>query len=274
MSRHRSWCFTVNNYTEEEWTRLCTFVEEDKCRYMCVGKEVAESGTPHLQGYLSFANAKSLKSVKKLLPTAHLEITRGQPDEAADYCKKDGDFFEAGERPVSQKRKGTAEKERWDLARQAAKEGRFEDIDSDIYMRTISACKRIRFDEILRQQQESLDELQNEWRHGMTGSGKSFGARKDYPDLFSKPLNKWWDGYGGQEVVLLEDVDPTHGKWLGYFLKIWGDHYPFQGEVKGGTMLVRPKKIIVTSQYTADKVFDDLETSEAIHRRYKHILIE
>jgi len=47
--------------------------------------------------------------------------------------------------------------------------------------------------------------------------------------------NKWWDGYSGQRVVLLEDF--RHAD-LADYLKIWTDRYPFTAEIKGGT--VRP----------------------------------
>lgn len=53
--------------------------------------------------------------------------------------------------------------------------------------------------------------------------------------LFLKSQNKWWDGYDGQAVALLDDYD---GDWkaFGHLLKIWADQYVFPGEVKHGTL--------------------------------------
>ncbi|GIY98945.1 hypothetical protein CEXT_117961 [Caerostris extrusa] len=59
------------------------------------------SGTPHLQGYVVSNNRQRLSAAKKILPAAHLEISRGAPQEASDYCKKDGDFSEYGRLPMS-----------------------------------------------------------------------------------------------------------------------------------------------------------------------------
>ena len=89
MSRSRHWCFTLNNYNEEDYA---LFLEPNSSlSYCCVGKEVGDSGTPHLQGFLSFSNARRLNGVTQayFAGRGHWEISRS-PSKAADYCKKDG----------------------------------------------------------------------------------------------------------------------------------------------------------------------------------------
>ena len=90
----KDWCFTLNNYTEEEYHDIT----HGEYQYLSVGKEVGESGTPHLQGFLQLVNRKRLEGVKKLpgFARAHLEVRRGTPFEAAKYTQKDGDFVEDG----------------------------------------------------------------------------------------------------------------------------------------------------------------------------------
>ena len=95
----RAFCFTINNWTEDD----ISFLDELSCRYLCYGKEVGESGTPHLQGYVYFDNRRSVKGIVKVL-RGHVEVAKGNAEQNAAYCSKDGDFFERGDRPCQGKR--------------------------------------------------------------------------------------------------------------------------------------------------------------------------
>ena len=44
-------------------------------------------------------------------------------------------------------------------------------------------------------------------------------VRDTYQVFYTKPMNKWWDGYAGEEVVVLDDFDPRHAEHLSYYLK-------------------------------------------------------
>lgn len=90
--------FTLNNYTQDEVTQL-TSDFATSYKYLVFGREVGDSGTPHLQGFLILQAKKTLNQVRLLpgLGRAHLEGTRGTSLQAATYCKKDGDFDEFGE---------------------------------------------------------------------------------------------------------------------------------------------------------------------------------
>ncbi len=89
----KHWCFTLNNYTEENLATLNSL--ERSVTYLIYGKEVSETDTPHLQGFVSFPSKKRLNQVIALLGQCHCSVTRSVKH-SIEYCKKDGDFTEIG----------------------------------------------------------------------------------------------------------------------------------------------------------------------------------
>jgi len=266
MTRSLGWCFTLNNYTEEERTALIG----TQCRYMVVGREIGAEGTNHLQGFVQFEKpGKTLAACKKLNARAHWESSKGSIDQNYAYCTKDGDFEEVGVKPMTQQKKGEAEKHRWDEILSAAQDGRLEDIPAEVrlkYPRNIAYIRQ----EATRKQVLKDTEEENLWIYGPTKTGKSLMARTLYPDLYLKMCNKWWDGYEQQDVVLLEDFDQQHDK-LVHYLKIWADRYPFPAETKGGSFVIRPRRIIVTSNYHPEDIWTKQPDLAPILRRFKLI---
>lgn len=112
------------------------------------------------------------------------------------------------------------------------------------------------------------DNPPNEWHYGLTGSGKSWYARTTYPDAYKKLNSKWFESYKGEPVILLEDLGMSH-LYLGDHLKIWADKYGFRAEVKYASVVLRPEKIIVTSNYHPSELWPDKNVSDPILRRFK-----
>lgn len=61
------------------------------------------------------------------------------------------------------------------------------------------------------------------WLFGKPGSGKTRWATTEYKQAYKKLANKWWDGYMGQEAVLLDDLGREVGKTLTDKMKLWAD---------------------------------------------------
>lgn len=261
-TRSRNWCFTLNNYTDDEYV----LIKNIECKYIVIGKEVGESGTPHLQGYVHFAHAKAFTAVQKLIKRAHLEVMRGTALEASTYCKKDGVFFENGDHPKTAADGGKMEQDRWAVAKaQAFETGDCE--DPMISFLHYKACKN-QLNKRLKLQVLPDTTERMRWYWGESGTGKSRAARTEFPNAYLKMCNKWWDGYDEQEVVLIEDFDKEHA-CLAHHLKIWGDRYPFLCEHKGGATKIRPKLVIVTSNYHPKDIWSDDRDLSPILRRFQ-----
>lgn len=263
--RSKNFTFTLNNYTSEHLTTLEVLVEHKHTRGIFYGKEVGESGTPHLQGFICFTTLKSMKQCIKAIPGAHVEIMKGTIEQNVAYCSKGNDFTTLGELPMSQQKKGDAEKQRWAQAKQAAVEGRMDDIPEDIYIRYIRNLEYICAKN--KPKPTDLDKLDNHWYCGPSGTGKSLKAREENPGAYTKLNNKWWDGYNGEETVIIDDFDKYDVALSGH-LKRWCDHYSFPAEFKGGVKVIRPKRIIVTSNYTPEEIWEEENTLGPIRRRF------
>lgn len=264
--RSRSWCFTLNNYTDEEVERLQS--EALKTQYLVFGREVGDKGTPHLQGYVYFEHKKSFKQLKAFIgKRAHIEITRGSFLANIRYCsKEDPEPFTHGTPPATAQEKGRLTKERYAKLWKDAVSGDLSQIDPQRKIQHYRTLKQIGQDAL--DMSGTLEETTGHWITGSFGCGKSHLARTTYPNAYIKTPDQWWDNYNGQETVIIEDMDPYHVA-LGYSLKIWGDKYSFPAPYKGGIYkAIRPQRIIITSQYLPSDIWTDKKTIDAIEDRY------
>lgn len=262
-SSSRNWVFTLNNYTEQD---IQDIKDCEALTYLVFGFEIGESGTPHLQGFCIHEKKTSLGVMKKIIPKAHWEMARGTAVQAAAYCKKDGNFHEQGVQPLPA---GESKKRQWDEITDLARAGKFSDLIDrypSMYLRYYKGLKAMRYE--CAACVESAPVMDNYWYTGHSGSGKSRTARERYPGAYIKMANKWWDDYAGEDVVIIEDWSPDHA-YLVNDLKLWTDHHSCRVEAKYGSMVVRPKTIIITSQYSIEECFNRVRDSDAIVRRFK-----
>ena len=104
--RVRHFLFTINNYAGDEQKEI---EGSALYKYGIIGKEVSESGTPHLQGYVQLHKRTTLKAATKLFQAlchnkAHITVPDGTAAQNRTYCSKDGDFVEWGTPPKPGKR--------------------------------------------------------------------------------------------------------------------------------------------------------------------------
>jgi len=264
----RAWCFTINNYTDEDQCDVYGLEMSKDVKYGIAGLEVGEQGTPHIQGYVYFKNPKSRKQLSEMLPRASLRAANGTADQNEAYCSKDGEFWEFGTKPMDQEEKGKRGKlsieQRWDLC----VDGAF----SKLAPENLKAYEYVHRKFGLAAKIKTRGTLDNYWIHGPSGCGKSTYAREVLKAKYFKMANKWWDDYDGTSTVLIEDYSPKMTRDLEDLLKLWADHYPFKGEYKGGSMDMRPDRLIITSQYSIDDCFDSQESKDAIKRRFKQLV--
>lgn len=259
----RSWTFTLNNPGARP------VFDESKMKYMIYQLEQGESGTPHLQGYISFLTPRNLSQNQKLIPGAHFEIAKGSAEQNKAYCSKEPrleDTVEYGE----------------------IQQGKRNDLEAVV--QTIKSSKRPLADVIeehplpfikysrgiekvcnyyLEKNTREFRIIQVEVYWGKTGTGKTRKAVEENSDHFilrnfSKDI--WFDGYTGQSVLIIDEFK----NWitLTYLLALL-DGYQCPLPIKGSLTYAQWTKVIITSNLNTDEWFPNIdeEHKKALERR-------
>lgn len=231
-------------------------LNEIECRYLVNGREVGESGTEHIQGYIEFDHPQRLAGLKKILERAHWEQRKGTPKQASLYCKKDGQWEERGELPKQGARS--------DLAKVA------EQVRDGVSLRTVAETDPGTYVRYYRGLQ-NLKDIQSEhrteppivtWLWGRTGSGKTRMATSG-ADFYMKDGTKWWDGYTQQKTIVIDDFD---GQWPFRDLLRLLDRYPYQGQTKGGYVKINSPEIYITCEFEPKHFWTTNELAQILRR--------
>lgn len=265
-TRARGWCFTENNPGNPD-DLVQRLKQNESVQYFVFQ---LERGTKqqrlHWQGYLYLKNPHRMAGVKDILgrQSVHLEVQRGTNKEASEYCEKedvrvDGPW-KHGTLPQQGKRKDLEE------LFQVARESRSVRVTLEAMpaaaMRHLRAVERV----------TAMYSDKRNWAMdvrvyiGAPGTGKSRAARdlctQEGVEWYTKPNNKWWDGYEGQHTVVWDDIDPEYVS-IQFLLQLL-DRYDMQVEIKGGMKQMVSKRIIFTTNVTFESMYP--------HARAEHLV--
>jgi len=248
MSRSRNFCFTLNNYSDAnlEWWKQA--VEMEFFKYVCFGQEIGDSLTPHLQGYVQLP--KDRKSIKALIDSLanetcgkpHWEIARGSLEDNQNYTKKEGVWLEFGAPSCTGR---GARSDLYEVATAISKGASLQEVVEDHPVEFIKYSGGLQKLVLFHMKPRNFKTTVL-WYWGATGTGKSRTAWETYPAAYAKSAaNKWWDGYLGQPVTILDDWRPTKEIPFNEMLSLM-DRYPKTVESKGGTIHFVSKILIIT----------------------------
>lgn len=265
-TKTRSYCFTLNNYTETEMAA----VKDIECSYLVFGKEVGECGTPHLQGFIHFINPRTIKGLKKVvgLERAHLEVAIA-PKKAIEYCKKDGDVFEKGEFKQGARNDLMAVYDDVKNGKSVDDVAWTDPSAYDAASKTLLKLEDIRLRKLRRSAM-----TEGIWVFGKTGVGKSEWAfEQSEGSQYIYPFdNEWWDSYKGEDCVI---IDEFRGQLPYNVLLKMVDKHPnfFVRRRCREPMPFISKKVIITSSLPPWKVFKNLDAQDSLNQLYRRFKI-
>lgn len=246
----RKFFLTVNNYSPQEWWDACDIVH--KCKYGICCKEVGELGTPHIHIWVHFENARTFNSIQKKFKRANIQQGMGRDSDQV-YLKKGGDFVEFGE-PEKQGQRNDIHKVKEVISAGGGMKEIIEEVNS---------YQAIRGGELLLKYLETPREIKPIeviWFYGKAGTGKTKTVFDTEVNPFTPTTFKWWEGYDGHKVVLVDDWRPT---WCSFVdLLRLTDIYPFRIQNKGGSRQVKYNKIYFTSDGSPLDYFSNLPEDE------------
>lgn len=208
-------CYTLNNYTNEEYQALVDYSEVPNCIYHVIGKEVGEQGTPHLQGFVIFHRKVSFTWLRREFNArAHYEWARGPSAAAAEYCKKDGDFVEHGYPPRQGGRSDIEIAQGWirdfvDRERRVPTERELADACPITYLRNRRGCMEYA-------------------RAICPAPNMRQGELRDWQDELHQELD---EGATDREILFYVDIDGNQGKT--WFQQWYLSTYPEKTQVLG-----------------------------------------
>lgn len=268
-NRARAYCITINNpHREEEKLLALPF------KYLIFQYEEGEAGTPHIQAYVHFESSVAFSTVKKGLPTAHIEAAKGTPASNVAYCSKEegriAGPYEHGERPFMGKRTDLQE---ISLMLQAGASVRdVLCVNNHKHVRHIQYVNII--DNLLGNPKDRSEETDVYIYWGASGTGKTRKVFDDYKSVYKCLYNKgvkWFNGYTRQDCILLDDwpfeLDPE----TYHFLLDLTDRYPSQQQTKGGFITINKSSVVLTSNASPCNWFKGAGL-QSLTRRVKQIV--
>ena len=257
-TRSRTYCMTINNYDLDDIEKLKNL----KYKYLIIGDEVGESGTPHLQIFVHLKSASKFSALKLKFPRAHIEVAKGNDKQNREYCSKQNVLFEDGQ--ISEQGKRTDIENIKEILTEG---GNMRDV-----VAVAKSVQSVRMAEI---QLKYFEKQRNwkphvSWYWGATGTGKSKRAHEEMPDAYvAMETATWWEGYDAHEDVIIDDMRKNFCTYSRLLVLL--DRYACRVECKGGSRQFVPRRIIITSCYSPREMYDTREDIFQLIRRIDKI---
>jgi len=273
----RRWTYT--DYQEDGVLEL-NLRRHDQFRGLVRQRErCPDTGREHTQGYVEFKAPIRLAALKKVCPQTHWELAKGTREHNITYCTKEESRLPGTDPTIDVGLQSGGQGRRNDLLEIASNivngtYGRDEILDQhpDILLKYSRGVNELLRAAQQRSSKGARTNLQVEIIWGPAGTGKTRHCWGDGVFILERSNSDtiWWDGYDGEETLLIDDF---YG-WCKHslLLRIL-DIYPCRLDIKGGTTYAKWTKVYITSNVHPAHWYKNFvwEDDDALRRRVHKI---
>lgn len=272
-TRYTNICFTINNWTEEEYDLLQETFAEKNMKYMVIGKEIGpQEGTPHLQCMAQLGRQWARATISKWPGFTRAAIYPcGNPEKQQKYCKEDLDWIELGKFQKSGKRNDLL------AATELIKQGKtLKDLADDpaTALCVVKFYKGLHyFRSLVRPSRTGPPKVF--WLYGDAGVGKTWLATGVAEVLYSGDYwisdgsLSWFDEYDGQRVAILDEFDPSQCTLQRLHRLL--DRYSMRVPFKGGFMDWSPDVIFITADSSPTEMYENRVTPRKLQQLLRRL---
>ena len=260
--------------------------DEKVHNYLVFGREQTKDGLEHWQGYVEFHREwinqyhithprlkyRDISATLGLSNKTHLERARYDAFANSKYCKKANQFKTFGE-PVKQGKRTDLDAMARSILSGKKRTREIAEENPSVWVRNHRAMDRLQSMADAKLERKDVHIL---WYHGPPGTGKSVSIRKLYPNAYKYLFDGWWDGYDGQDTVIIDECTPdmfnaTHKP--SFWNTLIQDGEPYRAGTKGSHAQIVATKFIMISNFTPQQCVARLSPvqQEAFLRRIRKI---
>lgn len=238
--------------------------------YLAWSREICpETGRPHLQGFAYCRKRLTCFGFRKLLG-CWADGMRGRVEDSEAYCSKAASLNHLGKMPG-------ARGARTDLTEACDQVRGGKDVNELIvenpilyhqFGRTLTALQ-----DVTNLKKYRTEMTQGKWYWGSTGVGKSHTVFQDYDPTTHYVLNLedngWWDGYAGQQIVILNDFrgQLPYSQMLNLL-----DKWPYSVKRRNRPPFpFTSKEILITASLPPEDVYHNLSAKDGIDQLLRRL---
>lgn len=245
-TRSRGWAVTIFDSQELELFKALD------TQYKIYGEETCPTtGKKHFQSYCYFKNPRSFTSMKKKLPTSHIEKAKGNAKHNFTYCSKDGKYIEEGEMPTQGK--PSASKLKYMTNEEII------DMNPRCWRAYATARDELNMDIDVDEWEKKVEVV---YIQGESGVGKTEMAKqlvREKADTYGRKINvvkyenNFWSGIGNADVAIYDDFRDSHMKPSEFINFV--DYNTHRMNIKGSCKINKFKYIIITSVMKLEEIY-------------------